>query len=202
MSEKTVDSKFRFFQKMVAAPYLLALIGLLLPLVNVSCASQVIAEPNFYEIASGLDLEKTFKEPALGHLKKMQQANPKALEKFKEQIPDFPKMTPVIHLYAIVGALILGAVFAWLAQYGFFASIGSILMGILSMVSLWAFLAQMSQYVSAIGMNVIAIEPGVGIYCACALILIGTAMNLASIIRPIINERKSNKEKKCLFAQK
>ena len=80
-----MDNRFKFFQRLVATPYLLALLGLLLPLFNVSCAERVIAEPTFYEIANGLDLEQTLKEPALGYVKKMETGNPKAIDKFKER---------------------------------------------------------------------------------------------------------------------
>ena len=107
---------FKFFQRLVAAPYLLALLGLLLPLFNVSCADDVIAEPSFYEVASGLNLEESLKEPALSYLKKMEDGNPAALEKFKAVMPEFPQVQPVHHLYGIAGALVLAAMFAWTCE--------------------------------------------------------------------------------------
>jgi hypothetical protein len=39
------------------------------------------------------------------------------------------------------------------------------------------------------------VDPGVGIYAASALILIGSAMNLAVIIRPIVEEVKARRKK-------
>ena len=126
----------------------------------------------------------------------MQKGNPKALDKFKEVFPDFPQLQPFHFLYGIVGALVLAAIFAWLAQFGYYASLGSLLMGILSMVALWAFLGQVAKICSQIGMNVLSVEPATGIYCASFLILIGTAMNLACIIRPIITELKAKKTAK------
>ena len=191
-----MESKFKFFQRLVAAPYLLALLGLLLPLFNVSCADTVIAEPTFYEIASGLDLETDLKEPAAGYVKNIQTGNPKAFERFREVFPEFPKLQPFRFMYGIAGALVIAAVFAWLAQIGYFASLGSLAMGILSMVAMWAFLGQVVQICSQLGLNVLTVEPATGIYCASALILIGTAMNLACIVRPIVVEMRAKKEKK------
>ncbi|WP_407443141.1 hypothetical protein [Fibrobacter sp.] len=186
---------FKFFQRLVAAPYLLALLGLLLPLFNVSCADDVIAEPSFYEVASGLNLEESLKEPALSYLKKMEDGNPAALEKFKAVMPEFPHVQPVHHLYGIAGALVLAAVFAWLAPLGFWATLGSLSVGLLSMVSLWALLSQVVAMCEAIGMKLLTVNPAQGIYCASALILIGTAMNLAVIVRPIVAEMKERKKK-------
>lgn len=191
-----MNSHFKFFQKFIAAPYLLALLGLLLPMFNISCAEQVIAEPTFYELANGLDLETALKEPAAGYVQKLSESNPKALDRYREVIPTFPKLQEFHFLYGVVGALVLASIFAWLAQFGYYASLGSLLMGILSMVAMWAFLGQVAKICNQIGMNVLAVEPATGIYCASFLILIGTAMNLASIIRPILTEYKAKKAAK------
>ena len=69
------DSRFKFFRRLISAPYLLALVVLFLPLMNVSCAEKVIAEPSFYELATGIDLRETLKEPAKGYLLKMESDN-------------------------------------------------------------------------------------------------------------------------------
>lgn len=189
------DRRFRFFQRLVCTPYLLALLGLLMPLVNVSCTEHVIAEPSIYELAVGMDLSKDLKDPAAGLLKKMEEGNPKSIERFKEKIPHFPQMEPMYHLFGIVVALVLAAVFALLAPYGYYASLGSLAVGMLSMVSLWALLSQIGALCNALGMQVLQVEPGAGIYCASALILIGTAMNLACIARPIFDEIKTRRKK-------
>lgn len=185
--------ELRFFKKITAIPYLLVILALLMPLANVSCNDdKVIAEPNVYELASGLDLETSLQEPALGILKKMQTGNPTAMEKFRETMPNFPKMEPMPFLYAIVIGTVLAAIFAW------FTPLGSITLGMLTMVAMWAFLAQLGQINSAMGIPLLKVEPGIGIHAASALILIGTAMNLASIIRPIvveIKERRANKKR-------
>ena len=191
-----MDVRFKFFQRLVATPYLLALLGFFLPLFNVSCAERVIAEPTFYEIANGLDLEQTLKEPALGYVKKMETGNPKAIDKFKETMPDFPRIQPFYVLYGIVAALVLAAVFALIAPFGYYASLGSLALGMMSMFALWAFLAQMGRICGAMGMNVLSVDPASGIYCVSALILIGTAMNLACIVRPIVDEVRAKRAAK------
>lgn len=187
---------FRFFQRLVGLPYLLAILGLLMPLASVSCTEQVIAEPSMYEIALGLDLGTELKEPATSLLKKMEEGNPRSIERFKDFIPNFPKMEPMLHLFGIAAALFLAAVFALLAPLGYYASLGSLALGMLSMFSLWAVLSQIGALCNAIGMNVLRVDPGVGIYCASVLILIGTAMNLACIARPIIDDLRAKRSAK------
>ena len=191
------DKRFRLFQRLVGLPYLLALLGLLMPMASVSCTDQVIAEPSMYEIALGYDLGTELREPALGLLKKMEEGNPRSIERFKDFIPNFPKMEPVLPLLGIAGALVIAAIFAFISPLGYFASLGSLAMGMLSMFSLWVLLSQVGAFCNTIGMNVLKVEPAAGAYCASVLILIGTAMNLACIARPIVDglrERRANKK--------
>lgn len=190
VEELKSDIRFKFFRRFISAPYLLALLGLLLPLMNVSCAEKVIAEPSFYEIATGVDLREALQEPAKGYLLKMEKDNPKALDRFRTSMPNFPKLQPMPVLFGIVAALVLAAVFAW------FTPLGSLTLGILAMCALWALLAQMGEICANIGMQVLQAEPGHGIYAASVLILIGTAMNLAAIIRPIVVEVKAKRTTK------
>ena len=184
------DKRFKFFRRIISAPYLLALLGLLLPLMNVSCAEKVIAEPSFYQIATGVDLREALLEPAKGYLLKMEKDSPKSLDKFRTSMPDFPKLAPTPILFGTVAALVLAAVFAW------FTPLGSLTLGILAMSSLWVVLAQMGAICANMGMQVLQVEPGHGIYAASVLILIGTAMNLAAIIRPILMEIKAKRAAK------
>ena len=180
----------RLFKKLTAIPYLLVLLALLMPLANVSCNDEkVVAEPNLYELVSGLNLETSLKEPALGILHKMQSENPAALEKFKEAMPHFPKMEPVSALYAVLIGTVIAAVFA------LFTPLGSIAMGMITMVAMWFFLAQLGQVNASMGIPLLKVEPGPGIHAASFMILIGTAMNLASIIRPIVEEIKARRKK-------
>ena len=181
----------RLFKKLTAIPYLLVIFALMMPLANVSCSEDVVvAEPTLYQVAAGLDLEQELKEPALGILKKMETGNPSAMEKFRQNMPHFPKMEPVPFLYVIlVGAVIAGL-------FAFITPLGSIAIGMLTMVSLWFFLAKLGQISSAMGVPLLKVEPGAGIQAASFMILIGTAMNLASIIRPIVDEIKARRAAK------
>jgi hypothetical protein len=172
-----------------------------MPLASVSCTEQVIAEPSMYEIALGLDLGTELKEPATSLLKKMEEGNPRSIERFKDFIPNFPKMEPMLHLFGIAAALFLAAVFTLLAPLGYYASLGSLALGMLSMFSLWAVLSQIGALCNAIGMNVLRVDPGVGIYCASVLILIGTAMNLACIARPIVDDLRAKRSAKNVAEQ-
>jgi hypothetical protein len=196
MSEKVVEPvkgarEMRLFKKLTAIPYLLVIFALLMPLANVSCADEkVIAEPSLYDLAMGLDLEQELKEPALGVLKKMQVGNSASLEKFKTAMPNFPKLDPVPFLYAILVGAVLAGLFAWITP------LGSITVGMLTMVAMWFFLSRLGQLNAGLGIPLLKVEPGVGIHAATFMILIGTAMNLASIIRPIVDEIKAKRAAK------
>ena len=74
-------------------------------------------------------------------------------------------------------------------------------MGMLSMVSLWAFVAQMGKLCGMLGMNVLSVDPATGVYCASTLILIGTAMNMAVIARPIVDDLRARRAAKKAIGQ-
>ena len=188
------NKKKNLFKKLTAFPYLLVLLALLMPLANVSCSakndSKPIAQMTFYQIASGVNLDESLAEPALGQMHRMVKENPKVLDRFKMQMPNFPKMEPVHHLYGIVAAVVLAAVFAWIVP------LASTVMGILSMVSLWSLLMKLSHISETLGIPLLKVEAGVGLYCASFLILIGTAMNIATLVRPVVLARRARKKKK------
>lgn len=196
MSDKTkVDSKeskaLRLFKRITAIPYLLVIVALLMPIANVSCNDdKVIASPNVYELASGLDLETALQEPAIGMLKKMETGNPKAIERFRTTIPNFPKMDPMPALYMLLVGAILAAALAW------FTPLGSIALGMLTMVSMGAFYAKLAELLANMGIPLLSVDPGIGYNAATILIFIGTAMNLAVIIRPIVVELKARRAAK------
>ena len=191
MSNKS-SKEMNFFKKITALPYLLVLLALLMPLANVSCSakddSKPIAQMTFYQIASGVNLDESISEPALGQMHRMIKENPKILDHFKTQMPNYPKMEPVHHLYGIVAAVVLAAIFAWLVP------LASTVMGLLSMVSLWSLLMKLSHLSETLGIPLLKIEGGVGLYCASFLILIGTAMNLATLVRPMVIARRERKK--------
>ena len=193
MSDNSNKEK-SLFKKLTALPYLLVFLALLMPLANVSCSakddSKPIAEMTFYQVASGVDLDKALADPALGQMHRMVKENPKILDRFKVQMPNFPKMEPVHHLYGILAAVFLAAVFAWIVP------LASTVMGLLSMVSLWSLLMKLSQISDMLGIPLLKVQAGIGLYCASFLILIGTAMNIATLVRPAVMARRSRKKKK------
>ena len=193
MSDKSNKEK-SLFKKLTALPYLLVFLALLMPLASVSCSakddSKPIAEISFYQVASGVDLDNTLADPALGQMHRMVKENPKVLDRFKVQMPNFPKMEPVHHLYGILAAVFLAAVFAWVVP------LASTVMGLLSMVSLWSLLMKLSQISDMLGIPLLKVQAGIGLYCASFLILIGTAMNIATLVRPAGIARRSRKKKK------
>lgn len=189
--EKQEEKPLRLFKRITAIPYLLVIVALLMPLTTVSCNDdKVIASPNLYELASGLDLDDALQEPALGMLKKMETGNPAALEKFRGTMPNFPKMEPMPFLYAILIGAFIAAAFAWISP------LGSIAMGMMTMVAMSAFFAKLTEILAALGIPLLSVNPGHGYYAATMMIFIGTAMNLATIIRPIIVELKARRAKK------
>ena len=193
MSDNSNKEK-SIFKKLTAFPYLLVLLALLMPLANVSCSakddSKPIAQMTFYQIASGVNLDETVKSSALNQMNRMVKENPKILDHFKTQMPNYPKMEPVHHLYGIVAAIVLAAVFAWIVP------LASIVMGLLSMISLWSLLMKLSQIGATLGIPLLKVEGGVGLYCASFLILIGTAMNIATLVRPMVVARRERKKAK------
>ena len=193
MSDNSNKEK-SLFKKLTALPYLLVFLALLMPLANVSCSakddSKPIAEMTFYQVASGVDLDKALADPALGQMHRMVKENPKNLDRIKVQMPNFPKMEPVHHLYGILAAVFLAAVFAWIVP------LASTVMGLLSMVSLWSLLMKLSQISDVLGIPLLKVQAGIGLYCASFLILIGTAMNIATLVRPAVMACRSRKKKK------
>lgn len=190
---KNSKKEMSIFKRLTALPYLLVFLALLMPLANVSCSakddSKPIAQTSFYQIISGVDLDEALTEPALGQMHRMVRENPKILERFKTQIPNFPKMEPIRHLYGILIAIFFAALFSW------FVPLASLVMGLLSMVSLWSLLMKLSQLGDMLGIPLLKIEAGAGLYCASFLILIATAMNISTMVRPAVSARRARKKK-------
>lgn len=180
--------EFRFFKKITAIPYLLVVLAFLMPLATISCADgKVIADPTVYELASGINLEEELRDPALGLVKKMASAgNAESQEQFRKEMkmPNYPKMEPVPVLYAVVVGAVLAGAFAWVT------SLGSLIIGLLTLLSTWGIYFQLGAINTGKGMAGLKLEPGVGLYAASALIVIGSAMNIASLLRPIVDDIK------------
>lgn len=189
------SKEFKFFKKISALPYLLVLLAMLMPMANVSCSlnetqTKPILEVSIYDLAMGVDLDKSLAPNAAKQLHGMVDKNQATKDKFLAMMPDFPKMNAMPYLWGISAAVLLAALFA------FVTPLGSLTMGMLAMFSMWAFLSQLGALSASLGIPMLSVDPGVGIYAASALILIGTAMNLASIIRPMVEEFKAKKKAK------
>lgn len=187
------SKEFKFFKKITALPYLLVLLALLMPMANVSCSlndtkAKPILEVSVYDLATGVNLDASLDSSAARQLHGMIDKNKATQDKFLAIMPDFPKMSSMPYLWGIAAAVLLAAVFA------FVTPLGSLTMGMLAMFSMWAFLSQLGALSASLGIPMLSVDPGVGIYAASALILIGTAMNLASIIRPMVEEFKAKKK--------
>ena len=55
---------------------------------------------------------------------------------------------------------------------------------------------KLSQISDMLGIPLLKVQAGIGLYCASFLILIGTAMNIATLVRPAVIARRSRKKKK------
>ena len=64
------------FQKWISLPFALALVAFLFPLLTFSCSEKVIAEPNGYELAFGVDLEKQLGQEEQTIVQDMKAENP------------------------------------------------------------------------------------------------------------------------------
>jgi len=175
-----MKSDLKLFQKLASFPFLLIFIAFLFPLVNVSCSEKVVAEPNVYELVTGVTPESVLKAETFDAVKIMKQHEPRAKE-FLEQPIESPRA-----VLPIMIAVALAAVFA------FISPVGSLTMGLAAFTALWVFIYNLSATVVRQHYDFLVIEPGVGAYCISFLLVIGIAMNMAVLIR----NYRANKQKK------
>lgn len=200
----------RFFKKLTAIPYLLVFFALLMPFATVSCTGanltqkkvesqdstvqtvpqvekmeSVLMEPSLYKLMTGVNLEEDMSEAGAAELKRFEKSG--FLTALKARTPDYPQLPPMNFLWVILLGVVLSAVFAM------FTPLGSITLGMLTWVAMWAALAQFGEVTGAVGVPILKVEPGIGLYAATFMIFFGTAMNLASIIRPIVMEVKAKR---------
>jgi hypothetical protein len=166
------------FQKWISLPFALALVAFLFPLFTFSCSEKVIAEPNGYELALGVDLEKELGEEEQTIVNNMKAENPKAFEKNPLKLESMPV------LYGIFAAILVAGGFA------FVSPVGSLVLGVASLTGLWFFIYRFMDLVEKSQFGFIVVAPHVGAYCVSMLLIIGIAMSLAFLIRPIIRKNK------------
>lgn len=170
----------KVFQKLASFPFLLIFLAFLFPLVNISCAEKVVADPNAYELISGVTPE-TFltgdKEKRA--VEDMKRNEPRMKEFLEQKIQTSAVIIPVIV------AVALAAVFA------FISPVGSLAMALAAFVSLWVFIYNLSVTVEREHYDFLTVEPAVGAWCVTFLLAIGIAMNLTVIIK---NSRMKKQE--------
>ncbi len=164
--------KLKVFQRMVSIPFGLALIGFLFPLFTFSCAERTVAEPNAYELAMGLDVTSVLSDEENKILKDLSQENGGALANVPMRLEKIPV------LFGIFVAILVAGLFA------FVTPVGSCVMGVMSLISLWIFIQNMPTYILQSGFGMmIEVKPGIGAYCVSMLLIIGIAMSLAAIVK-------------------
>lgn len=203
------------FRKLTAIPYLLVFLALLMPFATVSCtganvaqkkaATQdstavqavpevemtqtVLLEASLYQFIKGVNLEEQMTPEGLQQLKKLE-GGP-MIAAIKAQSPEYPKMPGIPGFCVILVGVFLCALFAQ------FTPLGSIALSMLTWISLWGALTLVGKSVGELfGAPIIKVEPGIGIYAATFMLFFGTAMNFATIIRPIVMEVKARRKAK------
>lgn len=166
------------FYKWISLPFALALLAFLFPLLTFSCSEQVIAEPNAYELALGVDLKSQLADKELEMIEKMMVENPKAFEK------NPLKLEPMPVLFGIFAAIFVAGIFA------FITPLGSAVLGMASLTGLWFFIYRFTAIVEKGQFGFITITPHIGAYCVSILLIIGIALSLAFTIRPLLRKNK------------
>ena len=167
----------KLFQKLCSFPFLLILLAFLFPLVYVSCSEKVVADPNLYQLVAGVTPESFLEGKEKSAVEEMKKKEPRVQEFFEQPIQTSQAVIPIL------GAVILGAIFA------FVTPLGSLAMALAAFVSLWVFIHNFTLIVISQHYDFLTVEPAVGAYCISFLLAIAIAMNLTVII-------KSRKQKK------
>lgn len=168
----------KIFQKLTAFPFLLIFLAFFFPLVNVSCAEKVVADPNVYELVSGVTPETFLGDREKSVVEEMKTNEPRMREFFEQPISTSAVIIPLIV------AVALAAVCAFLTP------VGSLAMALAAFVSLWVFVYNLSVTVQTEHYDFLTVEPAVGAYCISFLLMIGIAMNLTFIIRNFRENRQ------------
>ncbi len=186
------EKKMKIFRRLTALPFVLTFVAFLMPLVTFSCSddlkqerSKPFAEFTAYELALGISFSEVA-EPGSEfqkRLDKIQKENPIVAGQltFLEE--------PARVLYGIFAGVLIAAVFA------LFTPLGSLILGACSFVSMWLFIDQLNGVLRDLGLAAfVSLEPGHGAYAAGIMMIFGFAMNLASILRPILEKRLLKKK--------
>ncbi len=185
------EKKLTKFKRLTSIPYLLIFVAFCLPLLTFSCANKVnsteeaseIASYNAYELASGLKIDDIDNKEFKMYMKSVQTLNPDAAAQFKQL--EQPNMV----LFGVFAGILIASIFAW------FTPLGSLIMGFCSMTVMWMFINQVQMIMSDIGVkSFVFVDAAYGAFGATMLFAIAFAMNLAAIIRPLVDKFKNRKK--------
>mgnify|MGYP004505719569 FL=1 len=168
----------KILRKLTSFPFLLVFFAFLFPLVNISCAEKVVANPNTYELVSGVTPETFLGEKERKAVEEMKKNEPRLSEFFEQPVATTAVIVPVIV------AVVLAAICA------FFTPVGSLAMALAAFVSLWVFIYNLSVTIQTEHYDFLTVKPAVGAYCITFLLIIGIAMNLTVIIRTAREKRQ------------
>ncbi|NLO23205.1 MAG: hypothetical protein GX116_02585 [Fibrobacter sp.] len=161
----------QLFQKFIPLPFLLALVSFLFPLFTLSCSEKTIIEPNAYELAMGLDLNKHFNEEEQKIALAINQKAESSLLQNDTKLIAYPVF------YGLFAAILLAALFALLSP------IGSLALGVASLITLWFILYKQITHIHQIATGVLQIKPHIGAYSVSFFLIMGIAMSIAFLIR-------------------
>ncbi len=171
----------RILQRLTAFPFLLIFLAFLFPLVNISCSEKVVADPNAYELISGVTPETFLGEKEKKVVEEMKKNEPRISEFFEQPVETTAVIVPVIVAVALA------------ALCAFLSPVGSLAMALAAFVSLWVFIYNLSVTIQTEHYDFLMVKPAVGAYCITFLLIIGIAMNLTVIIRTAREKRQEQK---------
>lgn len=177
-----MNNRLKLFQKLTAFPFLLIFIAFLFPLVNISCSEKVVADPNIYELVSGVTPETLLDGKARDAVEDMKKNEPQVKEFFEQKLATKTIVIPI--LVAVVLAIVCA----------FWTPVGSLAFALAAFVSLWVFIYNLSVTIQTQHYDFLTVSPAVGAWCATFLLMIGIAMNLTIIIQNYRSKRQESKK--------
>lgn len=189
--QKLDPKKLKAFRRMTSLPFVCVFITFFLPMLVFSCSTlpgksseaTKLASYSAYELAVGIDLSEFGTEKVQRNLASLVKQHPE----LGEQLKSLEKPSTPLHVVFL--GIFLAAVFAW------FSPVASFIMGLCSFLSLWIYIDQITILVDKLGMKAfVFVEAAHGAYAASMLIIIGLAMNVASVVRGFKLRRQEAKK--------
>lgn len=191
---QTLDpKKLVAFRRMTSLPFLCVFITFFLPFLVFSCSTvpgksseaTKLASYSAYELAVGIKLSEFGTEKVRRNLETLTKQHPE----LGEQLKSLEKPSTPLHVVFL--GIALAAIFAW------FSPVASFIMGLCSFLSLWIYIEQITILVDKLGMKAfLFVDAAHGAYAASMLMIIGLAMNVASVVRGVRLRRQEAKKAK------